>query len=49
MKYQKEVTLHDNINDLDICLTKHGELYLIKDGAKKRIHAIKVINKREEN
>ena len=48
MNTQDQV-IYDNVNDVDICLTKKGELYLIKDGMKKRIHAIKVINKREEN
>ena len=46
MKYQKDITLYDSVNDLDLCLTKHGKLYLIKDGEKKRIHTIKVIERK---
>ena len=46
MKYQKDITLYDSVNDVDLCLTKHGKLYLIKDGEKKRIHTIKVIERK---
>lgn len=46
MKYEKSIKLYDNVHDLDICLTKHGKLYLIKDGEKKRIHTIKVIERK---
>ena len=46
MKYQKNITLYDTKNDVDICLTKYGKLYLIKDGEKKRINTIKVIKRK---
>jgi|TARA_Y100000034_G_C6895761_1_gene412912 hypothetical protein len=44
-----EVIVYDDVNKLDICLSKRGKLYLIKDGKKMRINTIKVIENREVN
>ena len=41
--------VYDNVNNVDICLTPKGKLYLIKDGKKMRVNAIKVIEKKEVN
>ncbi len=43
----EDIKVYDNINRLDICLNNKGKLYLISNGKKLRIDAIKVIKKRE--
>ena len=42
-------SVHDNVHGVTIVINNSDELYLIKDGEKKRIHAIKVIERNNKN
>ena len=42
-------SVYDNVHGVTIVINNNDELYLIKDGEKKRIHAIKVIERNNKN